>query len=122
MTRIKAISELIITEAQEKKATDIRVYDLEGQSSVTDLIILVSVSNKIHCKSLLQVLEAAVVSNLQQDPSDDFYEAPRLSGNPDSGWVVLDFNAIIVHVLTEDIRLYYELDNLYVERATVHYH
>ena len=122
MSTVQDIVNLIALQAHENKAEDIRQYDTNGNSSVTDVIFLITALNKIHCKSLLQILEDSVEHALSSSPSDDFYDRARLSGNPDSGWVVLDFNSIIVHVLTEDVRLFYDLDSLYEKLGTVYHH
>ena len=37
----------------------------------------------------------------------------RIEGHPDSGWLVVDYGDIVVHLFEEDLRLYYKLEELW---------
>jgi ribosome-associated protein len=43
----------------------------------------------------------------------------RKEGTPDSGWVLLDIGAVIVHVFSPQQREYYRLDELWSEATPV---
>lgn len=40
-------------------------------------------------------------------------------GNPDSGWVLLDFGDLIVHIFSPEKRVYYNLEELWQEGHVV---
>jgi ribosome-associated protein len=37
----------------------------------------------------------------------------RLEGTPESGWIVIDYGSIVVHLLDEELRNYYNLEELW---------
>ena len=43
----------------------------------------------------------------------------RHSGEPDSGWVVLDYVDVVVHIFSPDMRTYYALERLWADATVV---
>lgn len=39
----------------------------------------------------------------------------RIQGNPDSGWLVVDYGDVVVHLFDEELRNYYKLEDLWKE-------
>ena len=37
----------------------------------------------------------------------------RKSGDPESGWIILDYFDLVVHLFTPDVRAYYDLERLW---------
>jgi ribosome-associated protein len=106
--------------ADEKKALDIRAYKLNN-TSVTDFALVVSAKNPVHIKALFKELDMASDAFLKQNADADFFEHAKISGTSDSGWIILDVNVIIVHIISQDIRQYYELDQLFEQRGVVYH-
>jgi ribosome-associated protein len=119
----KLIENLInkVTEiADEKKASNIRVYKTNN-SWLTDFIIVLSANNIIHNKALLTAINETARAFLKINPCDSFHEFPKVSGTTESGWVILDLNSILIHVLLSDLRLAYSIDEFF-ERDSIVYH
>lgn len=38
-----------------------------------------------------------------------------LEGTPDAGWMIIDYGDIVVHLFDEDLRRYYQLEQLWGE-------
>ncbi len=106
--------------ADDKKALNICAYQLKNPA-VTDFALIVSAKNPIHIKALFKDLDQAASEYLKENPDVDFFQHPKVSGSAESGWIILDLNAIMVHILSVDIRQFYELDTLFEQRA-VAYH
>jgi ribosomal silencing factor RsfS len=84
-------------------------------------VVLVTIKTHVHAKAMIQALDHAFfVMNLGDD-SPDFYAHPKISGEAESGWIVIDFNSIVFHVLTEDVRQYYMLDEVYAKQGVIYY-
>ena len=115
---IDALLKQVVGDADQKKALDIRVYKPKS-TVITDFIVVMSVQNPIHAKSLLRELDRTVSDFLKETPSDDFYAHVKQSGTPESGWLILDANAIMVHIISEAIRAEYQLDSLFEKRAVI---
>ncbi len=116
-----SILDKIVKAGDAKKASKIIVYQLTD-TSFTDYMVIMGVLNPIHCKAVLEEINKLAKQMLSKKENRDFYSFPRVTGTPESGWVIVDLNSIIVHIVLEDIRKYYDLDALFENRAIVFYH
>ena len=91
-----------------KKAENVRIYDVRGISDVTDWTVVATGTSAPHLKALIRETEASL--------SEAGAERLRISGEPDSGWVVLDAITVVVHVFSEEARTYYDIEKLWTER------
>lgn len=88
-----------------KQADDIRIFDVGGISSVTDYYIVASGTSAPHLKALI----AETRRRMKELGVTSF----RTSGEPDSGWVVLDFVQAVVHVFSAEARAYYAIEKIW---------
>jgi ribosome-associated protein len=107
--------------ADEMKAGNVRCYELDDPS-VSDFVVIITVNNQIHCKAVYESISACVTPILDEEKSGDFFAPLRVSGEAKSGWMILDMNSIIVHLLLEDVREFYEIDELFSKRGTVYHY
>jgi ribosome-associated protein len=89
----------------DKQAEDIRVLDVRGISTVTDICVIASGTSAPHLKAL----QKAVQRHLKAD-SDTHY---RCSGDSDSGWVLLDAFTVVTHIFAPEAREYYDIEALW---------
>lgn len=87
------------------KAADIRCYDVRGKSPITDFFIVATGLSSPHLRAVISAVRSAM--------SKEGVPSYRNSGEPDSGWVVLDYVDVVVHAFTREAREYYDLDGLY---------
>ena len=88
----------ILVEALEnRKAENIKTYDVRGKSGLTDFFVVATGAAAPHLKALLRSLPKAY----------------RLSGDPESGWIVGDYVDVVVHVFSAEARAYYQLEKLW---------
>lgn len=88
----------------EKKAIDPVFMDLRKVNSYLEYFLIATGNSQIHCRSLAR------------DISKFLYEKGlKESGKHDlnSEWIILDFGELIVHIFTEDMRSYYQLEKLW---------
>lgn len=98
--------------ADENKAEDIKVLDVRGLSPITDFIVICSGTSLPHLK--------AIMRDIGKNVQEKHNEQPHSSdGNPDARWVVLDYVDVMVHVMLEDMRELYALEDLWENAATV---
>ncbi|MFC1770438.1 RsfS/YbeB/iojap family protein [Candidatus Margulisiibacteriota bacterium] len=121
MSSIEKILEKVVSESDSNKAFNIRAY-LAKDKSLTDYYVLMSVNNYIHSKTILKELSKLIKKFIADEESMDFYQALRVSGSPGSGWVVIDLNSIIVHILDSQVREFYELDSLFEQKGIVYHY
>ena len=88
-----------------RKAADVKVYDVRGKSGLTDFFVVATGAAAPHLKALVtesqQAMRAAGVQSF------------RTSGDPESGWIVVDYIDVVVHVFSPEARAYYALEKLW---------
>ena len=82
---------------EDTKAVDVRTYDVRGTSGFTDFFVVATGAAAPHLKALVKALPKAY----------------RVSGDPESGWIVSDYIDVVVHVFSAEARAYYALEKLW---------
>ncbi len=91
--------------ALDKKALDLIVLDVRRISGVADYFLVCSGRSTTH----IQTIADAIRDELKVEGV-----RPRhTEGVPESGWILLDYGTILVHVFLEDTRAYYALERLW---------
>ncbi len=85
--------------------------DLTGLSDFTDYFVIATGSNE----RLLDSLASAVKEEIKKAHG---YNA-SVEGSGQTGWVVLDFGYVVVHLLTETLREFYSLETLWQDAKIV---
>ena len=88
----------------EKKAENVVLLDLRQINSYLDYFVIATGNSHIHCTALAKELQKYL-------KGIDFIGM----GNPrlDTGWIALDYNEIVIHIFTKELREYYQLDRLW---------
>lgn len=95
---------LVRTAAEDKKAEDINVLDLEGRTIVADAFVIMSGRSTIQTRSIADaIVEKAEEAGL----------AARVEGYADGGWILIDLGNVVAHVFTPDQRQFYNLERLW---------
>jgi len=103
------IAKKVVEAASRKKASDIVMLDARGVCSFADYFVICSGESDRQIGAILGEIDEVLVgegANLH-----------HREGTIDSGWVLLDFGDVIVHIFAPSQREYYELDRLWA-RAT----
>ena len=96
---------------EEKKAEDIRVIDIRGISTIADYFIVASGSNQ----SQLQAMEDSVGQKMREIGM----AKPKVEGNRNSTWILMDYGDFIVHIFSEEDRLFYDLERIWTDGREV---
>ncbi len=100
--------ELVIKTARiidDKKAEDIRVYDLGGLSSLCDYIIIATATSAPHLDSIEQEASTEL-------KADGVYKTNRDGGDTGT-WRVSDYGNFMLHIMTQTTRDFYALDKVF---------
>ncbi|KXT76662.1 ribosome silencing factor [Streptococcus sp. DD12] len=97
--------------ADDKRALDIVALDVQGLTTLADYFLIFSTMNSRQLDTLADhLLEAAQAAGVSTGKPE---------GESQSGWVLLDFGGIIVHIFSEEGRSHYQLEKLWHEAAQV---
>jgi ribosome-associated protein len=92
--------------ADNKKAENIVVLDVSELSSVTDYFVICSGTSEPHLR--------AISDEIADKLRDEHELRPRaIDGTLQTGWIVMDYFDVIVHVMKTDVREKYNLEALW---------
>jgi ribosome-associated protein len=100
----------IVDIASDKQAVDIVLLDTQEVCSFADYFVICSGESKRQLKAIIDAID----TELKKDNIKPMHE----EGTPDSGWVLLDYGAIIVHIFDPFQRDYYQLEKLWETAPT----
>jgi len=97
--------------ALDRRATDVLVLDLQGLSSVTDYFLLCSCKSTTHMETTTDAIRDELRS--------DGVRPRHAEGVAESGWILLDYGDVLMHVFLEETRAYYSLERLWGDAPAV---
>lgn len=97
--------------ALDKRAAEVVVLDVHELSSVTDYFLVCSGKSTTHVQSISDAIRDELKA-LGMRPL-------HAEGVAESGWILLDYGDVLVHVFLEDTRLYYALERLWGDAPTL---
>ncbi|MCX6872871.1 MAG: ribosome silencing factor [Verrucomicrobia bacterium] len=92
--------------ADEIQAENIRVWDLRGISNLTDFMVVCAGSSMPHLRAILRDISGLVLEWHGTRPANS-------EGKADTRWVILDYIDVMVHVMHQEMREYYGLEELW---------
>ncbi|MFT3855127.1 MAG: ribosome silencing factor [Ilumatobacteraceae bacterium] len=92
--------------ADDKKGSDIVVFAVGDVLAITEYFVITSASNRRLVRTLVEEIEQVVRERLGRSPI-------RMEGVSEQQWVLVDYGDVVVHVFTDEIRAYYEIERLY---------
>lgn len=105
MENIKEMVQCVCAVLDDKKAEDIKVIDIKDVSVIADYFIVASGSNQ----NQLQAMQDAVDEVLYKNG----IHAKQIEGNRNSTWILMDYEDIIIHLFSEEDRLFYDLERIW---------
>ncbi|MBE4572601.1 ribosome silencing factor [Vibrio navarrensis] len=99
------LKDFLADKADDMKAENIVVLNVEGKSSVTDFMIICSGNSKRHVSSIADHV-AEEVKKVGLTPLG-------MEGEKEGAWVVLDLGDAMLHVMQEEQRQLYQLEKLW---------
>jgi ribosome-associated protein len=89
----------------EKKAENIVVLDLRPLANYSDFFVVATAANAPHLKALSD--------GLQRLCKNEQYEGFRAAGTGESGWIIVDYSGVMIHVFSFEMRNLYDLEKLW---------
>jgi ribosome-associated protein len=89
--------------ADDKKAADITILQVEDVSYLTDYFVIATGFSKIQIKAIADAIEEKIAEQFQINPV-------RVEGKTEGNWVVQDYGEVIVHLFLPSEREYYTLE------------
>jgi ribosome-associated protein len=93
---------------EEKLGEDILLLDISGLSLFADFFVICSGNSERQLKALVDSVRETTKNDLGIFPH-------HVEGESHSGWVLLDYVDIVIHIFSPELRAYYDLEGLWHE-------
>ncbi len=105
---VQKLQRTVVDALEDVKAQDLVVFDTEHLSSLFERVIVASGTSNRQTKAL-----AASVRDKVRDAG---FGKPRIEGEDNGEWIIVDCGAVVVHVMQPTIRGYYNLEEIWGEK------
>lgn len=96
----------------DKKGSDIILLDIRRVSLLADYFVICSGASERQVKAIVDEI-------LEKVKKETGIVPLNVEGVPSSGWVLVDYGSVIVHIFAPNLREYYSLEKLWSEATMV---
>ncbi len=89
----------------DRQAEDIVLLDIHEIAYFTDFFLIATAQNQRHVSALIDAFE--------KELANEGIKSLHREGEASSGWVLVDFGGVIVHIFTPEQREFYNLEGLW---------
>ncbi|MGM0445103.1 MAG: ribosome silencing factor [Bacillota bacterium] len=107
----KKIAELAAEAADDKKAFDIEILNVEGLTIIADYFVICSGNTDKQVQAIARAVEEKL--------DEECIYPKQIAGKDDGRWILMDYADVIVHIFHKHEREYYELDRLWADAEKI---
>lgn len=96
----------------EKLGTDTVMLDLRPVSLLGDFFIISTGESERQIQAIVQEIRLQVKKTLKAIPL-------HIEGTSASGWMLMDYGSVIVHIFAPQVRAFYQLESLWSDAPVV---
>lgn len=101
----KEMAAIACAALEDKKASDIKVIDIQEITTIADYFIIASGSNRNQVQAMADEVEESL--------GRAGVEMKQREGYETANWILLDFGDIVIHLFDEENRLFYDLERIW---------
>lgn len=106
---LDAITEALLS----KKANDVTVLDVSELTTLAEYFVICHGNSDVQVKALADVVEEDVLNKCSE-------KSWRKEGGSSRAWIILDYVNIVVHVMSEEKRNYYDIERMWNDAKITH--
>ncbi|MBE6797579.1 MAG: ribosome silencing factor [Ruminococcaceae bacterium] len=106
----KEILKIAANALNDKKALDLNAIKVDDLTVLTEYFLMASATSSTHVRSLAEEVEFKL--------SESGLEPHHIEGRT-TGWILLDYGSVIVHVFNKESREFYNLDKMWNDGQAV---
>src|SRR5689334_2918358 len=96
------LGRLAVTIAEDRQASEIMMLDLRQLNSIADYFVICTGESERQLKAILDAIDERVSQELGREA--------RVEGTASTGWVLLDYGDVVVHIFSPTLRDYYRIE------------
>lgn len=96
----------VINVVEDRKAEDIVLLDLRPDAVIADFFVIANGNSERQLRALVDYVREDVKENMKKLPFS-------MGGTAESGWIILDYGDVVVHLFSQDKRDYYNIEGLW---------
>ena len=105
---VQKLQRCIVDALEDVKAQSLAVFDTEHLSSLFERVIIASGTSNRQTKAL--------ASSVRDKVRAAGFSKPRIEGEDNGEWIIVDCGAVVVHIMQPTIRQYYNLEEIWGEK------
>ena len=105
MRQSEEMLKVAVEALEDKKAMDLRVIDIQDVSVIADYFVIASGANVNQVQAL--------ADNVEDSLGRKGFEMRQKEGYGTASWILMDYNDIIIHIFSEESRLFYDLERIW---------
>ena len=105
---VQKLQRTVVDALEDVKAQDLVVFDTEHLSSLFERVIVASGTSNRQTKAL--------ASSVRDKVREAGFGKPRIEGEDNGEWIIVDCGPVVVHVMQPTIRGYYNLEEIWGEK------
>ena len=102
---------MIVDAVSERLGSDIVLLDMRDVSLLADYFVL--------CNAESSPQVQAILDEVETEAKRAGARVLHVEGERDSGWVLLDYGSVVLHVFDPELRAYYDLEGLWKKAKLV---
>lgn len=107
----RELARQIVDWVADKQAEDIILLDVREVSVLADYFVI--------CNGTSQRQLTALAQEVRQQAKEHGASLFQVEGEPRSGWILLDYSSVVVHIFSPELRAYYQLEDLWRDSNVV---
>ena len=102
------LQRIIVDALEDVKAQEIVVFDTEEMSALFERVIIASGTSNRQTKAL--------AASVRDKVKEAGYVKPRIEGEDNGEWIIVDCGSVVAHVMQPTIRSYYNLEEIWGDK------
>ena len=102
------LQRIIVDALEDVKAQEIVVFDTEEMSALFERVIIASGTSNRQTKAL--------AASVRDKVKEAGYPKPRIEGEDNGEWIIVDCGSVVAHVMQPTIRSYYNLEEIWGDK------
>ena len=105
MSEAREKARLAAAALEEKKASDLKIIDIEEISIIADYFIIASGSNRNQLHAMADAVEEKL--------GGAGFAPKNIEGYLNGNWILMDYGDIVLHLFDEENRVFYDLERIW---------